>query len=599
MLRKPDPGTAAATGARREVVYQPEQRPGFVAWTTAFDYGDGSVGLVFKETVQQHNPAHTPARLEFSEAAAYCFSYSSVFCGSPHQASYRVYLRSHDNGKTFTETGRAPEGVGSYCNIGFADGRIIGYHVPTRNEDGTAWGHCIEVHESRDGGSTWTLLDSLLPGNGIYLWRVRRLRDGTVILMASFYGSPWGPGFERVTRNTMLPGETPVSKIVPFFMASQDGVNFTGPHYILPGTGAHEYDVVETDEGHLLFITGDVQGTPVGRQLVLRQGGRFINRPLLPIRRGAPGPGGDSQSGSVPETIVALPGGVLVGARRHKPYTCSVDMGENWYEVDGLPPSLYQPFMQLMPDGTVANFGHLGGDVSFGQVDMYIGADFFRVEEALPRPTRLRLERCLAPDGGHYQNRYRALLTQGEKPLAGRAVRFRFDPFWRQPQRQTAGNPVSQEITAKTGPDGWAETDIPAYDEVADIHFSYTAQAFFDGSTQDMLDAAESPYMTVYALRPHRSAPHPYDAYLANGVLYLSPAVLQQWPNAIELLQARAGGPSSLLDERALPPGLVDTLARAHVLKPGPGGLHWAESVHAPAPLADVKAVPEEGEVYV
>ena len=50
-----------------------------------------------------------------------------------------------------------------------------------------------------------------------YLWRVRCLRDGTLVVLASLYGTPWGPGRERATRNTMLPGETYQSKIQPFF----------------------------------------------------------------------------------------------------------------------------------------------------------------------------------------------------------------------------------------------------------------------------------------------------------------------------------------------------------------------------------------------
>ena len=32
--------------------YAPEKRPGFVAWVTAFPYGDGSIGISFDETLE-------------------------------------------------------------------------------------------------------------------------------------------------------------------------------------------------------------------------------------------------------------------------------------------------------------------------------------------------------------------------------------------------------------------------------------------------------------------------------------------------------------------------------------------------------------------
>ncbi len=114
-------------------------------------------------------------------------------------------------------------------------------------------------------------MDGCAPAAGRHcalLWRVRCLRDGTLVVLASLYGTPWGPGRERATRNTMLPGETYQSKIQPFFLTSRDGREFSAPNYILPGIGAHEFDFVELPDGRLLFIAGDVQGTPVGRQFV-------------------------------------------------------------------------------------------------------------------------------------------------------------------------------------------------------------------------------------------------------------------------------------------------------------------------------------------
>ena len=110
-------------------VYTPEKRPGFVAWVTAFPYGDGSYGLCFDETVEEDDPDFVPPKLEFGEAVGAPVSYGSVECGDPHRRSYRVYLRTRD-GKTFTETGRCPRREGSFCAAGFPDGRILGFDVP-------------------------------------------------------------------------------------------------------------------------------------------------------------------------------------------------------------------------------------------------------------------------------------------------------------------------------------------------------------------------------------------------------------------------------------------------------------------------------------
>ena len=51
------------------LVYAPERRPGFVAWASAFAYGDGSVGLSFDEVLEEENPDFMPMRLEYAEAA--------------------------------------------------------------------------------------------------------------------------------------------------------------------------------------------------------------------------------------------------------------------------------------------------------------------------------------------------------------------------------------------------------------------------------------------------------------------------------------------------------------------------------------------------
>ncbi|MCW5954633.1 MAG: hypothetical protein KIT69_20465, partial [Propionibacteriaceae bacterium] len=111
--------------AQRAEVYAPRLRPGFTAWVTAFDYGDGSIGVSFKETKQAPNPYYEKAPVELVEAASLPVSYGAIYLASPTLISERVYLRTTD-GVHYTETGRCRIEDGAFTNIGFPDGRIIG-----------------------------------------------------------------------------------------------------------------------------------------------------------------------------------------------------------------------------------------------------------------------------------------------------------------------------------------------------------------------------------------------------------------------------------------------------------------------------------------
>lgn len=587
-----------AVDSHRDILYIPQKRPGFVAWATAFDYGDGRIGLSFKETLQAPDPGYIPAKLEMGEAVGAPVSYCSVECGDAEQYSFRVYMMSADGGHTFTETGRCQLEQGSFCNVGFPDGRIIGMDVPRINEARTGWCDYIEVRESTDGGHSWTSVTRLLEGCAPYLWRSRRLSDGTIILLASLYGTPWGPGQERTTRNTMLPGETYIHKIQTFFMTSRDGRSFDGPHYILPGIGAHEYDVAECPDGRLLFIAGDVQGTPVARQFVERRGDHYINGTLYSIRRGAPeDPVRNAQGGFVPESLVMLPDGLLVGSRRGKPYSCSNDYGENWYELDGVEPSLYQPFLLQLPDGTIANFGHYGGDAAVGQHDMWLGADFFRVENKLPAACKLNLSRQLSKDDSHYVNEYMATLHAGSLPVAGEKLIFRFTPVWDK-NGSYCNKPQSEapiQISAITDIEGKAYVRAAMFDNHPDIHYYYNVDVIFRPESGSRYNPCDGPMMVEAALTPHRCCRYPYLAYFAEGTLFISPQLNERFPNLITYLEPFTG-------DTGLPPAklsleLYETLLECGVLQNKNGQIAWLSSVHAPCPLKDIK--PMGGDWYV
>lgn len=577
---------------REETVYLPQRDPGFAAWVTAFDYGDGTVGLSFDEIVREKTSDPAPL-LEFGEAAGVPVSYCAVECRSNDTRRYRVYMKSED-GITFAETGRCPRETGSFCNVGFPDGRIIGYDVPKINEAGTGWADCICVRESTDGGKTWKPIRELLKGTAPYLWRVRRLKDGTVVLLASLYGTPWGKGCLRGTRNTMLPHETYIGKILTFFMTSRDGIHFSSPVYILPGIGAHEYDFAELNDGRLLFVAGDVQGTPVGRQIVQPSEDGYIVSPLLPIFEGAPAdPAGNPQGGYVPETFCFDPERkFLLGCRRGKGFSVSVDLGENWFafeipEVKSFP---YQPVMIGLPDGSYGLYGHQGGDNALGECEMLVRV--LKLEPAwenLPVSAELTLNRNLASDGSHYENAYIARLTSNGTPLPGKTVSFRFNAFWNPDGsvNTTAQAEAPYTLSGMTDENGEAICRAERYDGIPDIHLAYNVDVVFEGDRETRPCAG--PLCTVLALTPYRDCMYPYEAYMAEDRVYLSPDLLRDFPEAVERINE---------DPEELPAELSQRLEATGVLKvDGTGRCRWISNVHRGD--RQVKASPmSQGDLY-
>lgn len=583
-------------------VYVPRVRPGFTAWATVFACPDGGVGLCFDETVRKENPLFVKTRLEMAEAACVPVSYGSVECGTKDQTAFRVFMRSRD-GLKFEETGRCLRTRSAYCCAALPDGRLIGFDVPRRNDEGTAWADWLRVQESRDGGRTWTGERRILKGNMPYMWRARTLRDGTVILLLSLQGSPWGEGRERGTRHTALPGETALNRVQACFITTRDGVHFSGPHYILPGIGAHEYDVCETEDNRLLFIAGDVQGTPAGRQEVTLTSDGWINGPLLPIRAGAPeDPTANPQGGYIPETIAwDERTGCIVGYRRNIGYSLSADRGENWVrtEPDEGVPKLYQPVMLNLPGGRVGLYGHVGGDNGFGQRDMCVWGQVLRPDCAakLPSGAVLRLNRCMSGDGKRYVNAFEAVLACPGRRVAGKKLLFRHKPFWNEDGTVNTRPPEDsgRVIEAETDGEGRARASLDMYDGAADIHLAYCVDVVWPGD--DEIAPCAGPSVTALALTPARGEPYPYDGYFAEGTLFLSPAFMRDFPEAAAALEKVKG-------LETLPPGTLEKEAEARLefsgalKRDGNGGYRWIRSVHAPRPLNGIEPM-LTGDEYV
>lgn len=579
----------------QHTIYTPSQHPGFVAWVAAFDYGDGTVGLSFDERIRQHNPDFQNPKLEYSHAAGAPVSYCSVEAGSADQLAYRVYMRSSD-GIHFEETGRCKRSEGSFCNLGFPGGRIVGLDVTRQNKDRTGWSDFVQVRESLDGGNTWRPIRKLLEGCATYLWRTRRLKDGSWIIIASFFGTPWGPGKKRPTRTASLPHETGITKIQTFFLTTKDGYTFSQPNYIMPGIGAHEYDVVETADGDLLFIAGDVQGHPCGYQLVHPSPDGWINGNLFPIHAGAPSnPERNPQGGYIPETIVYdARHDCLIGYRRNQCFSLSNDNGENWTRIimDCPYNHLYQPQILVLPNGQVALYGHCGGgDSAFGEKEMSIGVIVIDpvCADSLPKPTVLAMDRMLSEDKSHYINAFWARLTSDEMPLSGIEIEFRFKLFWDEDgsinTTPMADAPI--RLTAVTDSQGYAVVHATMFDGIADIHYAYSVDAVCRGN--DTLRGCTSPNLNILALSPYRHCGFPRDAHMAAGTLYLAPQFLADFPEAMNALLGCVGE-NRYLSEKALCPEAIERLLKSGVLfRDERNYLQWIPNVHAERPLDDVK----------
>ena len=85
---------ARASDFEEVVVYYSEERPGYVAWASLFQFGNGELGIAFNEIRRGRNPNFQPPTLESVEAI---------------QVPYRVLEGGLLTGK-YTDPSSPPEG---------------------------------------------------------------------------------------------------------------------------------------------------------------------------------------------------------------------------------------------------------------------------------------------------------------------------------------------------------------------------------------------------------------------------------------------------------------------------------------------------------
>ena len=285
---------------------------------------------------------------------------------------------------------------------------------------------------------------------------------------------------------------------------------------------------------------------------------------------------------------------MIVGARRGNVYSCSNDLGENWYEIEGAPKCNYQPVIECLPDGRVLTAWHFGTDSRFGEYDMHIGVHEFGVAAECPPPTALTLERELAADGSRYVNAFRATLTAQGAPVAGREVEMRVKSTWL-PQPDGRMNPVglweSQDVRrATTDQDGAARFALRDKDVIPDIHHNYRVTVSFTPAEGETLASCRGPTRAAYPLTPARNEPAPYPVYINHGLVMVTPETEQRFPDLAVVVKAfNVPDPDTTIEKWIEAAGseerareILDFLMQNHIVTVDDAGVyHWYRSVHS------------------
>ena len=576
---------ASAVDFKQAEIYYPEIRPGYVGWANLFQFGNGELGIAFQEIRQEKNPNAESISLEFFETAGFPYSFSGVIMPwtTPDKVCEYVHLKSSDNGETWTQTGRCAVRKRHYWYAGFPDGRMVRFSGAgiVSAEENTG----ITVEESRDGGSSWTRISFFMEECWSHMFKFRKLSDGRLVAAGGILPS-WGPGGKVPKRWGMVPGQ-----ILPcasgFFASEDEGHTWSGPHYVFPGLTSNEFDFVELPGGDLLFIGSTIQtGRPV-RQTVRRTSTGYFNDPMMSINRGAPQTreGWEGQQGIVPEAVTITKDGLLIGALRCKPYTCSNDLGENWYEIEGAPDSLYQPMCDMLPDGRFITVGHYMGDPAFGEYDMYIGTHTFRVDaSAIPEPTRLDFKRDLSEDGNQYVNQFSATLTSDGTPVAGQRIELRVKQTWLPDRRHN-----TQDITesddvriAVTDEHGRACFRLTDKDRIPHIHDGYQVMANFTPSAGSPYAACRGAECKCQPMTPVRNRPGHLPVFMLHSDIVITPQTAEQFPDLKDVIaRLDPNAPDVALKTWIEIAGsetrgrqILDLLERHHIVERGDDGVY-------------------------
>jgi hypothetical protein len=492
---------ARAAEFKSTVVYRPPENPGFAAWVMLWreppavsevePKGDLLVKFIERRKPRDNERVATPKLdPDFWEAVGLPVGYD--FGGLVTQA---VYMRSSDGGATWkevnrtgeTELNRAPDS-GCMTPIALEDGRLLSL----------SWGMPGCLRESRDMGSSWTIVRELMDPQryetAAFAHRV--LNDKKTLVIICPFQRAWGPGKPTAGRLHYVPGQRNTYQCSLLF-SSDFGKTLAQPMLIFPGVPVTEPDFCEMPNGDLLFLQNALFGGVAHRQTIRKTKYGYVPEQMETIGKDAP------------EIFVRTKDGYLVGASRNAPYVWSDDDGMTWYPLQDAPRGEYQPRAMMLDDDRILFVWHQGGDLPYGQADMFIGAHTFKLKvDQQKQRTNLTLSRTFDAKKDKYITAFEAkLMTTDGKTVQGKEIEFAivgrdepgYEPFggstpWVKGKRQTA----------KTDENGIARIAYPEQAGITAIHRTFQIAARFDPERKDdELHPSTSLVIEYYAMTPN------------------------------------------------------------------------------------------------
>ena len=475
-------GFVRAEDFESRVIYRSPHHPSYAAWVGFFPGERGQWYLTCEEIT-----GRDPSLPRMSRDLFYRFSIPTSYDESQMRRDL-VMLESRDGLKTWEIISREPcrlrSSAGTFAQAHTKDGRFLRFGWATQWMDPDREPGSI-FYVSSDNGQTWQLQPPFHDRRVFsYAHRIRTLRDGTLVLAIPF-SPPWGANTSCPVRAcTNLNADTAMQMNLCF--SYDQGRTWTDP---LPIYGEHtvsETDLVELPSGDLVCINSSIF-SPAGRQIIYRTAHGWI-----------PTPYERSHSKFVPETVVLMENGVMVGCLRNSRYFWSDDLGLTWYPLEGIPQPIvrgretYQPWMQYLGAGRIANAGHYGQDNFYGEFDQYVMMHFFRVQVVRKtEDTRIEVIRDFDESTGKWRNAYTLKLTCGGVPLGGKPLEFWYVERWK-PGYGEEAKPLEERMK-RTGTVLWLTTDakgvahvaFPRLDSITSIHHSIQLVVRFNADRQD------------------------------------------------------------------------------------------------------------------
>jgi len=478
----PPSGLVQAEGFESRVAYRSPQSPSYAAWVSFFPGEHGQWYLTCEEISGRETSLPRMTRQQFYE-----FSMPTAYDESQLRR-HLLLLESRDGMKTWDVISRQPcrlrHSAGTFAQARTKDGRFLRFGWSAQWLDPTRHPGSI-FFVSSDNGQSWQLQPPFHDRRVFsYAHRLRTLRDGTMVLAIPF-GPPWGEGTSCPIRAcTNLNADSGMQMNLCF--SYDQGRTWTDPLPIYGGHSVSETDFVELPSGDLLCINNSIF-PHAGRQIVYRTPHGWV-----------PAAFERSPSRVVPETVVLMENGVMVGCMRNSHYLWSDDWGLNWYPLEGIPEGIvkgretYQPWMQYLGNGTVANAGHYGSDNFYGELDQFVMLHYFRVKLLRKsEDAQIDVVRDFDEYRSKWRNGYTLRLTCNGKPLAGKQLEFWYVERWK-PGYDDDATPLAERkkqggevIWANTDAQGVAHVTIPRLDAVTSIHHTIKIVVLFNADGRD------------------------------------------------------------------------------------------------------------------